>query len=168
MQNDMNPVLTEEQIQRIGLMSLPARPEPGSTIQFARAIEREVLRVLADREGRQPIAWLTRDEEGSPSMLFFDYGEACTYCDPDEQPEPLGLIAQRANSAPEPTPDRYVVLKAPGSRYAYVNDTQEGKTVKRYDVLKGDGWAKAESHARVLNAHERTQRAREDVDASGT
>ena len=34
---------------------------------------------------------------------------------------------------------RYVVLKASGSRYAYVNDTEEGRTVKRYDIFKGNG-----------------------------
>lgn len=47
---------------------------------------------------------------------------------------------------------RYVVLKASGSRYAYVNDTQEGRTVKRYDIFKGDGWTLAEKHAAKLNA----------------
>ena len=37
----------------------------------------------------QPAAYLTLDEEGSPSMLFFDVVEARTYCAPDEEPEPL-------------------------------------------------------------------------------
>lgn len=51
--------------------------------------------------------------------------------------------------------DRFVVLKVSGSRFAYVNDTLEGRTVKRYDVLKNDGWAKAERHAATLNAEAR-------------
>ena len=50
---------------------------------------------------------------------------------------------------------RYVVLKASGSRYAYVNDTLIGKTIKRYDILKGagrwNGWNLAEAHANRLN-----------------
>lgn len=46
---------------------------------------------------------------------------------------------------------RYVILKASGSRYAYINDTHEGKTVRRFDILKGDGWGDAERLARRLN-----------------
>lgn len=46
---------------------------------------------------------------------------------------------------------RYVVLKASGSRYAYVNDTEEGRTVKRYDIFKGNGWERAEKHCAALN-----------------
>lgn len=37
----------------------------------------------------QPVAYLTRDEEGSPCMLFFDVVEARGYCAPGEEPEPL-------------------------------------------------------------------------------
>ena len=51
--------------------------------------------------------------------------------------------------------DRFVVLKVSGSRFAYVQDTQERKTVKRYDVLrrygKHDGWTCAKNHAETLN-----------------
>ncbi|MFY2996277.1 hypothetical protein ACOTH8_23405 [Achromobacter xylosoxidans] len=36
-----------------------------------------------------PVAYLTRDEEGSPCMLFFDVVEARGYCAPGEEPEPL-------------------------------------------------------------------------------
>lgn len=46
---------------------------------------------------------------------------------------------------------RYVVLKASGSRYAYVNDTEEGRTVKRYDIFKNNGWERAEKHCAALN-----------------
>ncbi|MCL6710472.1 hypothetical protein M8R20_46120 [Pseudomonas sp. R2.Fl] len=53
-------------------------------------------------------------------------------------------------------PPRFVVLKASGSRFAYVNDTLKGVTVKRYDILKGDGkrngWNMAKRHADDLNA----------------
>lgn len=52
--------------------------------------------------------------------------------------------------------DRYVVLKVSGSRFAYVQDTQERRTVKRYDILKGEGkhngWNMAEAHAAALNS----------------
>ena len=57
--------------------------------------------------------------------------------------------------------DRYVVLKASGSRFAYVQDTHGPRTVKRYDVLKGDGdrngWEMATRHAQALNAEHQTQ-----------
>lgn len=49
-------------------------------------------------------------------------------------------------------PERYVVLKASGSRYAYVNDTHEGRTIKRFDIFKGDGWSHAKALAKRLNA----------------
>lgn len=53
-------------------------------------------------------------------------------------------------------PKRYVVLKASGSRYAYVNDTQEGRSINRFDVLKGDGWRYAHEFAdRMNNEHAR-------------
>lgn len=51
---------------------------------------------------------------------------------------------------------RYVVLKASGSRYAYVNDTQEGRSINRFDILKGDGWKYAHEFADRMNKeHER-------------
>ena len=40
---------------------------------------------------QEPTAWLTRNDEGDPQMLFFDPAEARTYCDDDEEPEPLYL-----------------------------------------------------------------------------
>lgn len=49
-------------------------------------------------------------------------------------------------------PPRYVVLKASGSRYAYVNDTLERRTITRWDILRGDGWAKADAQCARLNA----------------
>src|SRR3546814_3789203 len=61
------------------------------------------------------------------------------------------MVAQR----PVPEPERYVTLKATGSRYAYVNDTQAGKTVKRYDIFRRyggrDGWT-----CEIGRAHVRT------------
>ncbi|WP_414497207.1 hypothetical protein [Stenotrophomonas maltophilia] len=51
---------------------------------------------------------------------------------------------------------RYVVLKASGSRFAYVNDTHERRTVTRWDILKSNGWDKAELQCKRLNEeHER-------------
>src|SRR3546814_20896125 len=70
------------------------------------------------------------------------------------------MVAQR----PVPEPERYVTLKATGSRYAYVNDTQAGKTVKRYDIFRRsggrDGWTCASEHAPSLNAIAAPQRGR--------
>src|SRR5690606_7229413 len=57
--------------------------------------------------------------------------------EPGQQPEARGVVDE--------APPRYVCLKAEGSRYAYVNDTQEARTVKRYDILRRyggvDGWS---------------------------
>lgn len=51
---------------------------------------------------------------------------------------------------------RYIVRKESGSRYAYVTDNSTGRTIKRYDVLRGDGkrngWVMADRHAADLNA----------------
>jgi hypothetical protein len=58
---------------------------------------------------------------------------------------------ERALTDEQPEP-RYRVLKASGSRYAYVIDTVEGGSKGRYDVLKGNGWTKADKHAATLNA----------------
>lgn len=56
---------------------------------------------------------------------------------------------------------RYVVLKASGSRYAYVQDTHGPSTVKRYDIFKGDGWTKANKHAAHLNAQDAARQRQE-------
>src|SRR3546814_14323982 len=62
------------------------------------------------------------------------------------------MVAQR----PVPEPARYVTLKPTGSRYAYVNDTQAGKTVKRYEIFRRyggrEGWTCASENAASLNA----------------
>ena len=51
---------------------------------------------------------------------------------------------------------RYLVVKASGSRYAYVTDSLKGRVIKKYDVLKGrdwaNGWNIAKRHADRLNA----------------
>lgn len=86
-----------------------------------------------------------------------------------------GILATRhhddSQEASEPEPKRFVILKESGSRFAYVNDTELGRTVKRFDVLKGDGWGKAERLATRLNAqHESAglaaQSAKEQNDAN--
>ncbi|XTQ92607.1 hypothetical protein ACQR5W_11850 [Xanthomonas sacchari] len=52
--------------------------------------------------------------------------------------------------------DRYVVLKASGSRFADVQDTEMRRTVHRYDIFRTyggvDGWDAATKHAANLNA----------------
>lgn len=56
----------------------------------ARAIALDASTVVGEA---QPVAYLTRDEEGSPCMLFFDVVEARGYCALGEEPEPLFLHA---------------------------------------------------------------------------
>src|SRR3546814_15557804 len=62
------------------------------------------------------------------------------------------MVAQR----PVPEPERYVTLKATGSRYAYVTDTQAGKNVQRYDIFRPYGgrygWTCAREPATQLTA----------------
>ena len=45
--------------------------------------------MTTDTDATKPAAWMTLNEEGDPAMLFFDYDEACLYCEPDEKPVPL-------------------------------------------------------------------------------
>lgn len=40
-----------------------------------------------------PAAYLTRNTDGDPAMLFFDPAEAADYCDDAEQPEALVLAS---------------------------------------------------------------------------
>jgi hypothetical protein len=47
---------------------------------------------------------------------------------------------------------RYSVKKESGSNFAYVMDAVMGHSVKRYDIFKADGWAKADRHCAHLNA----------------
>lgn len=51
-------------------------------------IELERLRAALAERG-EPVAWMTLDEAGTHSMLFFDRAEALTYCDEGEEPTPL-------------------------------------------------------------------------------
>lgn len=50
------------------------------------------------------VAYMTLDEEGSPSMLFFDRQEALKYCHTDETP--IELVARASQSAPSPVGDK--------------------------------------------------------------
>ena len=63
------------------------------------------LRALTDKiapaERGEAVAWLVLDEEGSPSMLFFDRVEALAYCDDDEQPTPLYTTPLPAAGVPD-------------------------------------------------------------------
>ena len=40
-------------------------------------------------QAAEPTAYLTRNAEGDPAMLFFDKDEASTYCEDGVDPEPL-------------------------------------------------------------------------------
>ncbi len=46
---------------------------------------------------------------------------------------------------------RYTVQKNSGSLMARVIDTVSGMTIKSYDVMKRDGWNRADKHADALN-----------------
>lgn len=69
----------------------------------------------------------------------------------------------QGDAEPTKAPARFVVLKAAGSRYAYVNDTLALKTLRRFDIFKDDGWTRAEKFAAALNSGDaaRTTPARE-------
>ena len=44
---------------------------------------------IAEIEKAEPVAYLTKNEDGDPAMLFFDLKEARTYCEDGEEPTPL-------------------------------------------------------------------------------
>lgn len=46
---------------------------------------------------------------------------------------------------------RYIVQKMSGSEWARVIDTQTGRQVSKYNILKGNGWNKADRRAETLN-----------------
>jgi len=46
---------------------------------------------------------------------------------------------------------RYIVQKMRGSEWARVIDTQTGRQVAKYSVLKRNGWSKADRRAEILN-----------------
>ena len=66
--------------------------EPNALRDFAYQAwkDRAALESFAARHARGvPDAYFSRDNEGNPSMLFFDRNEALQYCDDDEQPGEL-------------------------------------------------------------------------------
>lgn len=48
-------------------------------------------RAALQSQPQETIAYVTRNEEGDPAMLFFDLQEARLYCEPGEEPEALVL-----------------------------------------------------------------------------
>lgn len=46
---------------------------------------------------------------------------------------------------------RYLVQKMSGSEWARIIDTQTGRQVAKYNVLKFNGWNKADRRAATLN-----------------
>ncbi|RTL72370.1 MAG: hypothetical protein EKK41_05105 [Hyphomicrobiales bacterium] len=55
---------------------------------------------------------------------------------------------------------RYSIRKASGSRYAYVIDNSTGGAVRRFDVLRGDGWGKADKLRDRLNDEHEAEKER--------
>ena len=57
-----------------------------SHMDFARAV---LAKWGQPAQAAEPVAYLTRNAEGDPAMLFFDKDEASTYCEDGVDPEPL-------------------------------------------------------------------------------
>lgn len=55
-------------------------------------------RAALQSQPQETIAYVTRNEEGDPAMLFFDLKEARLYCNPDEEPEVLVLAGSALQS----------------------------------------------------------------------
>ena len=55
------------------------------------------LRAVLEQPAQEPVAYVTTNEDGDYSMLFFDRDEALTYCHDDE--EPIALYAAQAVAA---------------------------------------------------------------------
>ena len=62
----------------------------------------------------EPVAWMTFTEEGDPDMVFLDRLEACQYCEDDDQPKPLYLVAPPTAQAEGWTkPQRIITYTCP-------------------------------------------------------
>ena len=78
-------------------------PDLHDTLQMAEhETVTEALALLAKwgqpAQAAEPVAYLTRNAEGDPAMLFFDKDEASTYCEDGVDPAPLFT----APAAPDP------------------------------------------------------------------
>jgi hypothetical protein len=62
---------------------------------------------------------------------------------------PAGFMAGPQGT--DATQARYIVQKHAGSEWARVIDTQTGRQVGKYSVLKFNGWQKADNRAAILN-----------------
>lgn len=113
---------------------------------LAEALVPFVTRALASRAG-VPDGFVLVPREPTPQMVEHVRKQICDGTLSSRDTADVYRAMIEAITAPL----RYVVLKASGSRFAYVQDTQEGRTVKRYNIFKGDGWANASRHAEILN-----------------
>ena len=59
---------------------------PAAIFDFARAV---LAKWGQPARAAEPVAYLTRNADGDPAMLFFDKDEASTYCEDGVDPEPL-------------------------------------------------------------------------------
>lgn len=87
-------VLTDEEISDAIECEFSGTGEwPNGDIEIARVVEKTVLAKLATAAAptdAETIAYVTRDDDGTPTMLFFDIDEARQYTD-GEEPEALIL-----------------------------------------------------------------------------
>lgn len=61
----------------------------GECVRLLRELAAERTPPAEQQREQEPVAFLTRDEDGTPAMLFLDAGEATAYCGENEVPEPL-------------------------------------------------------------------------------
>ena len=72
-------------------------PDVGSIHTNIRAMKAKLASIGAN--AGEPVAWMTFTEEGDPDMVFLDRLEACQYCEDDDPPKPLYLVAPPAAQA---------------------------------------------------------------------
>ncbi|MDX3985932.1 MAG: hypothetical protein QHC88_11835, partial [Achromobacter sp.] len=142
----------DENGPRVGIRMLPAAAGiPHGTQVYAAPQASEAVRNAALEEAVHAL-WLMRSRpefEPDEKDKLLDRAMAAIRALKTQADKDGGDCAKGAGGL-----KRYVVLKASGSRYAYVNDTLEGRTVKRFDVINGDGWEHASLLAvRLNNAH---------------
>ena len=87
-------------------------------------------------QAAEPVAYLTRNAEGDPAMLFFDKDEASTYCEDGVDPAPLYLAPLPVAREPL-TPDKvkelvldagYDTIETPDpERAAFINGLRHGE-----------------------------------------
>jgi len=109
-----------EDIRSRSAMKLAMNPNP-----FALTARLGDIHQIADAaQDRETIAYVTRNEEGDPAMLFFDLNEAKLYCEPGEEPEALVLARAALHTQERKDAERWRALREMdgGEIYALLGD----------------------------------------------